>query len=151
MHHIIKKEDDGQKKEGGNALMTAVAVNRPMEQLLHTLMLANELLQPLETDQRSTKLVEDIASGTQLVRDLFGQEGTPPLLREFTASNAQVLVEYSALLYPILVDMSVTIVNEVRQVRLLYTQRMRTRTWNIYVYACILSFEMVLRRSVIDI
>lgn len=101
--------------------MTAVAVHRPMEQLLHTLMLANELLPPLETDQGSTKLVEDIASGTELVRDLFGQQGTPPLLRNFTTSNPEVLVEYSALLYPILVDMSVTIVNEVRHVLLLHT------------------------------
>jgi len=66
VHHIIKKEDDGAKKEGGGTLMTAVAVNRPMEQLLHTLMLANELLPPLEADERSTKLVEEISSGTQV-------------------------------------------------------------------------------------
>lgn len=70
VHHIIKKEDDGRtgKDGGGNALMTAVAVNRPMEQLLHTLMLANELLPPLETDERATKFVNDIASGTHMVQ-----------------------------------------------------------------------------------
>lgn len=115
MHHIIKKEDDGRtSKEGGNTLMTAVAVNRPMEQLLHTLMLANELLPPPEVDERATKLVADIACDTQLVQDLFGQPGAAPLLREFSESRPALLVEYSALLYPILVDISVTIVNEVR-------------------------------------
>jgi hypothetical protein len=115
VHHIIKKEDDGRtSKEGGNTLMTAVAVNRPMEQLLHTLMLANELLPPPEVDERATKLVADIACDTQLVQDLFGQPGAAPLLREFSESRPALLVEYSALLYPILVDISVTIVNEVR-------------------------------------
>lgn len=69
VHHIIKKEDDGRTgKEGSKALMTAVAVNRPMEQLLHTLMLANELLPPLETDERATKFVNDISSGTHMVQ-----------------------------------------------------------------------------------
>ena len=141
MHHIIKKEDDGPKKEGGNALVTAVAVNRPMEQLLHTLMLANELLPPLETDQGSIKLVEDIASGTQLVRDLFGQQESPPLLRNFTTSNPEVLVEYSALLYPILVDMSVTIVNEVRHVRLSHTSPVCAC---VCVYVCVLLLLLLL-------
>ena len=93
--------------------MTAVAVNRPMEQLLHTLMLANELLPPPETDERVTKFVADISSGTQMVQDLFGHPGAPPLLREFSTNKPGLLVEYSALLYPILVDISVTIVNEV--------------------------------------
>ena len=116
VHHIIKKEDEGPvRKEGGNnSLLTAVAVNRPMEQLLHTLMLANELLPPLEADERVTKFVEDISSGTHMRQDLFGQQGSPPLLREFSDRKPGLLVEYSQLLYPILVDISVTIVNEVR-------------------------------------
>jgi len=143
VHHIIKKEDDGKKistvlyivtlyskhasvlifqffvsgrisKEGSNTLMTAVAVNRPMEQLLHTLMLANELLPPPEVDERATKFLADVACDTQLVQDLFGQPGAPPLVREFSQSRPGLLLEYSALLYPILVDISVTIVNEVR-------------------------------------
>ena len=38
--------------------------------------------------------------------------GAPPLLRELTASKPSFLVEYSQLLFPTLVDISVTIVNE---------------------------------------
>lgn len=39
-----------------------------------------------------------------------------PLLRDFSSSKPGLLVEYSALLYPILVDISVTIVNEAMRI-----------------------------------
>ena len=120
VHSMIKQDDDGPTPPapsraeggGGKALLTAVAVNRPLEQLLHTLMLANELLPPLQADARATSFIGDIAAGTQMVQDLFGREGAPPLLRELTASKPAFLVEYSQLLFPTLVDISVTIVNE---------------------------------------
>lgn len=48
VHGIIRKEEDAELS--GTALMTVVAVQRPVEQLLHTLVLANELLPPVEGD-----------------------------------------------------------------------------------------------------
>eukprot|EP00960_Hanusia_phi_P048762 759141-Hanusia_phi.AAC.3 len=111
--HIIRKEDE---KLGGNALITAVAVHRPMEQLLHTLMLANELLPPLRTDDRVTQFVRDISHGTDMTQDLYGVEGSLSQLNNFVEQNPGVLVEYSQLLYPILVDISVTIVNDAMRI-----------------------------------
>ncbi|EKX34155.1 hypothetical protein GUITHDRAFT_90563 [Guillardia theta CCMP2712] len=111
--HIIRKEDE---KLGGNALITAVAVHRPMEQLLHTLMLANEVLPPLRTDDRVTQFVRDISHGTDMTQDLYGVEGSLSQLNNFVELNPGVLVEYSELLYPILVDISVTIVNDAMRI-----------------------------------
>lgn len=110
VHSIIKKEED--VRLGGTALMTSVAVQRPMEQLIHTLMLANELLPPLQTDERGSKLVEAISVGTEMAQDLYGQNRGWHTLRQYAGENPAFLVEYAELVYPILVDISVTIVND---------------------------------------
>ena len=110
---IIKKDED----EGldSNSLMAVVAVMRPLDQLYHTLMLANELLPPLPSDDRMHPFISSIARETDAVRDLFGSshtsisEGT---LEAYVASHPETLAEYARLVFPILVDVSVTIVNE---------------------------------------
>lgn len=112
VRNVIKKEED----EGldSNSLMAVVAVMRPLDQLYHTLMLANELLPPLPSDDRMHPFIAATARGTEAVRDLFGipNSASSGALEAFVAEHPETLTEYATLVFPILVDISVTIVNE---------------------------------------
>eukprot|EP00281_Chroomonas_sp_CCMP1168_P032532 CAMPEP_0206242120 /NCGR_PEP_ID=MMETSP0047_2-20121206/16880_1 /ASSEMBLY_ACC=CAM_ASM_000192 /TAXON_ID=195065 /ORGANISM="Chroomonas mesostigmatica_cf, Strain CCMP1168" /LENGTH=637 /DNA_ID=CAMNT_0053667103 /DNA_START=66 /DNA_END=1975 /DNA_ORIENTATION=- len=114
---IIKKEED--ERLEGNSLMAVVAVMRPLDQLFHTLTLANELLPPVPVDDTLSLFVTAVSRGSDAAQDLFGRQPSRGCLEAHAASHPGTLDEYAQLLFPILVDISVTIVNEAIRIKCL--------------------------------
>jgi hypothetical protein len=117
VHGLISRPEDGRGGSGGGmaggTMASAGPASRPLDQLLHALSLANELLPPLSPSPRLVALVKAVGGGTEAEQDLFGKQGADAvLLQEFAASHGQMVLDYGLLLLPVFVDISVTIVND---------------------------------------
>jgi hypothetical protein len=111
VHGLISRPEDA--KGAGGGVASAGPASRPLDQLLHALSLANELLPPLSPSARLVALVKAVGGGTEAEQDLFGKQGADAvLLQQFAASHGQMVLEYGLLLLPVFVDISVTIVND---------------------------------------
>jgi hypothetical protein len=107
---IINRPEDARQPGGGP--VSGVAAQRPLDQLLQTLTLANELLPPLPLSPRFASLVDTAGGATQAAQDLFGKQPSAGHLEQFAVSNAALLLDYGAQLLPVLVEISVTILND---------------------------------------
>ena len=59
-----------------------------------------------------TRFIQAIAGSSSLAQDVFGRGEAAQCLRDFEAARPEMLTEYAAKLYPILIDIAVTIVSE---------------------------------------
>ena len=114
VHGLISRPEDGRGVGGGAVTAASVgAASRPLEQLLHALSLANELLPPLSRSAGLVAVVQAVGAGTEAEQDLFGKAGAEAvLLQEFAGSHAHMVLDYAVLLLPVFVDISVTISND---------------------------------------
>ena len=132
MHGLItgsgkRGSDDGKAGAGAGGGAGGLAGGGvPMEQVLHSVGLANELLPPVGRAERLVTLVEAVGGGTEAVHDVFGQGGGAGLLEAFAAGQGRAVREYGVMLLPVLVDISVTVVSDAIRHRTQSLARART-------------------------
>ena len=115
MYNIINKGGDAKLNGAATAssvILSTMTIQRPLDQLLHTLALANELLPPLSPCVRLASLIDKVSTGTQAAQDVFGAQPSPGCLEAYARDNSQTIVSFGTKLFPVFVDISGTIVND---------------------------------------